>query len=70
MDAARSGVDWFVQRIAMSDEYGASPREIRCDWPYLDALHAHMTLDTIADVRLLYRKDAEAPRKKNAKGRR
>ena len=53
-------MNWFVQRIATSAQYSASPHEIRCVWSYRDTLEAHMTLDALAEIQYEHRKAAAA----------
>ena len=53
-------MNWWIQRIAVSDSYSADPHTIRCGWSFADVFEAHATLDAVEDMREFWRQKAEA----------
>lgn len=43
-------VDWFFHRVASSDRYSASLREIQDEWTLDDVLDAHLVLDAFEEA--------------------
>jgi hypothetical protein len=53
--ASREGVDWWVMRIATSDDFTDTYRSVRYEWSFADQLAAHQVLDALDDARALQR---------------
>jgi len=48
---AQRGVDWFLWRLATSSDIPEGIVEIRRSYSFRDALHAHLVLDALRDIR-------------------